>query len=59
MSGTKKTEEEKLHPIIASMTDNMNAQLTTIGLDNKTSRNEIIRIACYYLINNKKKLKLK
>jgi len=59
MSGKKKIKEELLHPVITSMTDKMNAVLSGIAADNNTSRNDVIRIACQYLIDNKKKFKLK
>ena len=59
MSAHKKEKEEKLNQIIATMTDGMNATLLGIGNDNGSSRNAVIRMACEFLINNKKKFNLK
>jgi len=59
MPNFKKPKEEKLNPIMGSMTDDMQAALYSIGITNNKSRNDIIRIACAFLINNKKKFGLK
>jgi hypothetical protein len=59
MPNTKKTEETKYQPVIAGMIMQMIGDLDTVALDNKTSRNDIIRRACDFLLKNKKKFGLK
>ena len=56
MANQKKTKEEKLNPVICHMTDELNAGLFSVANDYGLTRNEVIRIACFNLINNKKKI---
>lgn len=56
MANHKKKEEEKLNPVICHMTDELNARLLSVASDYGLTRNEVIRIASYYLINNTKKV---
>ena len=56
MANQKKTKEEKLNPVICHMTDELNAGLFSVANDYGLSRNEVIRIACFNLINNTKKI---
>ena len=56
MANHKKKAEEKLNPVICHMTDSMNADLFAIAHDYGLNRNEVIRIACFNLINNTKKI---
>ena len=56
MANHKKSEEEKLNPVICHMTDELNARLLSVASDYGLTRNEVIRIASYYLINNTKKV---
>jgi hypothetical protein len=63
MSGLTKKETEKFHPVIASMTDGMNADLFKLAAKNATikgmCRNELIRRACEFMLKNKSKFDLK
>lgn len=54
-----KDESVKFNQIVGNMTTDMIGKLDDLAIDNKTSRNEIIRVACQYLISNKKKFNLK
>ena len=56
MANHKKSEEEKLKQVICHMTDSLNAGLFSVANDYGLTRNEVIRIALYYLINNTKKV---
>ena len=56
MANYKKSEEEKLKQVICHMTDELNAGLFSVANDYGLTRNEVIRIASYYLINNTKKV---
>lgn len=56
MANHKKTKEEKLEQVITHMTDSMNARLLAIAHDYGLTRNEVVRIACNYLIENTKKI---
>jgi len=56
MANYKKSEEEKLKQVICHMTDELNAGLFSVANDYKMSRNEVIRIACCYLLENTKKV---
>ena len=56
MANHKKSEEEKLKQVICHMTDELNARLFSVANDYGLTRNEIIRIACYYLLENTKKV---
>ena len=56
MANHKKKEEEKLNPVICHMTDELNAKLLSVASDYGLTRNEVVRIACYYLLNNTKKV---
>ena len=56
MANHKKKAEEKLNPVICHMTDELNAGLFAVANDYGLTRNEVIRIASYYLINNTKKV---
>ena len=56
MANQKKTKEEKLKPVICHMTDELNAGLFSVANDYGLTRNEVIRIACFNLINNTKKI---
>ena len=56
MANQKKTKKEKLNPVICHMTDELNAGLFSVANDYGLTRNEVIRIASYYLINNTKKV---
>ena len=56
MANYKKSEEEKLKQVICHMTDELNAGLFYVANDYGLTRNEVIRIASYYLINNTKKI---
>lgn len=56
MANKKKEPSEKLNQVISHMTDSMNAGLFKIANDYGLTRNEVIRIACNYMINNTKKL---
>jgi metal-responsive CopG/Arc/MetJ family transcriptional regulator len=55
----KKDESVKFNQVVANMTTDMIGKLDEIALNNKTSRNEVIRIFCIYGIKNKKKFNLK
>lgn len=59
MPNTKKTEETKYQPVIAGMVMQMIGDLDTVAIDNKISRNEVIRIFCSFGLKNKKQFKLK
>jgi hypothetical protein len=59
MPNTKKTTETKYFPVITGMTKSMSALLDTAASNNKTSRNDIVRRACEFLLKNKKKFSLK
>ena len=56
MANHKKKAEEKLNQVISHMTDSMNADLFSIAHDYGLTRNEVVRIACNYLIENTKKI---
>ena len=56
MANHKKSEEEKLNPVSCTMTDSLNAELLSVANDYGLTRNEVIRIASYYLLNNTKKV---
>ena len=56
MANHKKKTEEKLNPVICHMTDELNAGLFSVASDYGLSRNEVIRIACCYLLENTKKV---
>ena len=56
MANQKKTKEEKLNPVICHMTDELNAGLFSVANDYGLTRNEVVRIACNYLIENTKKI---
>ena len=56
MANQKKPKEEKLNPISCTMTDELNARLFSVANDYGLSRNEVIRIACWELVNNTKKV---
>ena len=56
MANHKKKAEEQLNPVICHMTDELNAGLFAVANDYGLTRNEIIRIACYYLLENTKKV---
>ena len=56
MANNKKSKEEKLNPVICHMTDSLNAGLFSVANDYGLTRNEVIRIASYYLLNNTKKV---
>ena len=56
MANHKKTKEEKLNPVICHMTDELNAGLFSVANDYGLTRNEVIRIASFYLIENTKKI---
>ena len=56
MANHKKKEEEKLNPVICHMTDELNAKLLSVASDYGLTRNEVVRIACYYLLENTKKV---
>ena len=56
MANHKKSKEEKLNPVICHMTDELNAGLFYVANDYGLTRNEVIRIASYYLIENTKKV---
>ena len=56
MANHKKKAEEKLNPVICHMTDSMNADLFAIAHDYGLNRNEVVRIAFNYLIENTKKV---
>ncbi len=56
MANHKKSKEEKLNPVICHMTDELNAGLFSVAHDYGLTRNEVVRIACNYLIENTKKI---
>ena len=56
MANHKKKAEEKLNPVICHMTDSMNADLFAIAHDYGLNRNEVVRIAFNYLIENTNKV---
>ena len=56
MANHKKPKEEKLNPVICHMTDELNAGLFSVAHDYRLTRNEVVRIACCYLIENTKKV---
>ena len=56
MANQKKPKEEKLNPISCTMTDELNAGLFSVANDYGLSRNEVIRIACWELVKNTKKI---
>ena len=56
MANQKKTKEKKLNPVICHMTDSLNAGLFSVANDYGLTRNEVIRIASFYLIKNTKKI---
>jgi len=56
MANHKKPKEEKLNPVICHMTDELNARLLSVASDYGLYRNEVIRIACCYLLENTKKV---
>ena len=56
MANQKKTKEEKLNPVICHMTDELNAGLFSVANDYGLTRNEVVRIACNFLIKNSKKI---
>ena len=56
MANHKKSKEEKLNPVICHMTDELNAGLFSVANDYGLTRNEVIRIACCYLLENTKKV---
>ena len=56
MANHKKPKEEKLNPVICHMTDELNAGLFSVANDYGLTRNEVIRIACWELVNNTKKV---
>ena len=56
MANHKKKEEEKQNPVICHMTDELNARLLSVASDYGLTRNEVIRIACWELVNNTKKV---
>ena len=56
MANHKKPKEEKLNPVICHMTDELNAGLFAVANEYGLTRNEVIRIACYCLINNTNKV---
>jgi len=56
MANHKKSEEEKLKQVSCHMTDDLNARLFSVASDYGLSRDEVIRIASYYLLNNTKKV---
>jgi len=56
MANHKKKEEEKQKNVACHMTDELNAGLFSVANDYGLTRNEVIRIASYYLINNTKKI---
>lgn len=57
MAAHKKTEP--MQQIIANMTPTLIGKLDGIAVDNELSRNEVVRRACQFLIDNPKKFKLK
>ena len=59
MANKTKEENIKYHNIWAGMQLQMIGDLDEAAIDNKTSRNDIIRRACAYLLKNKKKFGLK
>ena len=56
MANHKKKAEEKLNPVICHMTDELNAKLFAVASNYGLTRNEVIRIACWELVNNTKKI---
>ena len=56
MANHKKSKEEKLNPVICHMTDELNAGLFSVANDYGLTRNEVVRIACSFLIKNTKKV---
>ena len=56
MANHKKKAEEKLNPVICHMTDELNAGLFAVANDFGLTRNEVIRIACWELVKNTKKI---
>ena len=56
MANHKKKAEEKLNPISCTMTDELNAALFSVANDYGLTRNEVIRIACWELVKNTKKI---
>jgi len=59
MPNIRKSDDVKYNQIIANMNIGMIGELDTIALDNKISRNEVIRIFCNYGLKNRKKFNLK
>ena len=56
MANHKKKEEEKQKNVACHMTDELNARLFSVASDYGLYRNEVIRIACCYLLENTKKV---
>lgn len=56
MANHKKKEEEKLNQVSCHMTDELNARLFSVAIDYGLSRDKVVRIACYYLLENTKKV---
>ncbi len=50
MANHKKKEEEKQKNVACHMTDELNAGLFSVANDYGLTRNEVVRIACNYLI---------
>ena len=53
----KKDDSVKFNQVVANMTTEMIGKLDGMAILNKVSRNELIRKACQYLIDNPKKIK--
>jgi hypothetical protein len=59
MANKSKEENAKYHNIWTGMQMQMIGDLDRVALNNGTSRNDIIRRACTFLLKNKKKFGLK
>jgi len=59
MSNKQKFENEILQNIQVGMPPSKIGKLDTTAIDNNISRNEVIRMACIFLLKNKSKFKLK
>ena len=56
MANHKKNPEEKLNQVSCHMTDDLNAKLFSVASDYGLLRDKVVRIACYYLLENTKKV---
>lgn len=59
MANNRKSETEYIQNIWLGILPSMIGELDRIALDNKISRNEVIRIFCNFGLKNKSKFKLR